>query len=415
MKKAEQKAAAVGRRMEWFENVRFGMFIHWGLYSLLGRGEWVMNREMIPVGEYANLADAFSAKRFNPSKWAELALNAGMKYAVLTAKHHEGFCLWDSHICDFNATRSAARRDLVGEYVEAFRKAGLKVGLYYSLGDWRNPDWALGWKGDLAAKTRFMEYTHALVGELMSQYGKIDILWYDLPQCYSAAEWRSVELNSLVRRLQPHIVINNRAMTTEDFGTPENHVSAAPKGRMWEACMTLNDHWGYCPCDKNYKSPRTVIMNLLQTAKDGGNLLLNVGPDGNGEIPAEPTEILLRVGEWLKTHSECVYSSERHVTTWNHWGPTTAKGRNLYLHLANYSGEEVVVACLKNEVKRATLLSTEMPLKVRKDGSRHIISGLPAKEPAGILSVVKLELDSKPVQDFTPFINDADIFPEFPK
>jgi alpha-L-fucosidase len=279
-------------RTTWFSEARFGLFVHWGLYAVHGRGEWAMSRERISLGDYTPLLSRFTAERFDPKAWAQLALDAGMKYVVLTTKHHEGFCLWNSKHCDFNSTKSAAKRDLLEEYVTAIRDAGLKVGLYYSLGDWHNPDWFAGWKGDTHAGRRFVQWTHALVDELMTDYGKIDILWYDLPQCYPSDQWRMVELNASVRAKQPGILINNRGMTTEDFATPEQHAHPAKPGRLWEVCMTLNKHWGYCPSDREYKSPRAVAANLAFCAANQGNLLLNVGPDPTGHIPDESQTIL---------------------------------------------------------------------------------------------------------------------------
>ena len=415
MKHISPHSPAPPSRTDWFESARFGMFIHWGLYALLGRGEWVMNYERIPSREYMRLARRFTAARYRPREWAALAKRAGMRYMVLTTKHHEGFCLWDSKVCRFNATNSAAKRDLLAEYVTAARDAGLKVGLYYSLGDWHNPDWARGWQGDVAARERFMDYTHALVRELMTQYGRIDILWYDLPQSYSAGEWRSVELNAMARQLQPHIIINNRAMTTEDFATAEGHVTASEPGRLWEACLTLNRHWGYCPSDRDYRSPREVVLALANAAHGGGNLLLNVGPDGEGAIPRESQAILKRVGRWLDVHGESIYGSERHALRFNYWGPSTRKGNTIYLHLESYYGDRLVVSCLKNRILHATLLTTGKVLKVKRDGpDRQVLSGLPDTPPDPLLSVVKLELDGPPAQSFRHVIGTADVFPHFP-
>lgn len=401
-------------RMEWFLNARFGMFIHWGLYAVLGRGEWVINRERIPISEYARLADRFTAREYDPRAWAQLAREAGMKYMVLTTKHHEGFCLWDSKTCAFNAANSAAGRDLIAEYVEAARDAGLRVGLYYSLGDFYNPDWAAGWKGDTAARERFMDYTQALIYELMTQYGQIDILWYDLPQCYSSIEWRAVELNAMVRQLQPQIIINNRAMTTEDFTTSEQDVQASAPGRMWEACITLNRRWGYCPYDDHYKSPAEVVATLAAVASNAGNLLLNVGPDGQGAIPAESQAILKRVGAWLQTHGESIYGSERHNLMWNLWGPVTVRGNVLYIHQEIYFGDSLVIGGLTNNVLDAVLLSNGQKLDVERRGNQTIITGLPDAPPDELMSVIKLSLDSPPDQDISRVIGGADIFPTLP-
>ncbi|MEM8737054.1 MAG: alpha-L-fucosidase [Planctomycetota bacterium] len=404
-------------RTTWFAEARFGMFIHWGLYALLGRGEWAMSRECIPADEYASLQDRFTAEDYDPRRWARLAVEAGMKYAVLTSKHHEGFCLWDSKACSFNAVNSAAQRDLFAEYVEAFRDEGLKVGVYYSLGDWKHPDWKRGYEGDDAARQRFMDYTAELLHELMTGYGPLDLLFYDLPQNYSSNEWRSVELNAMVRELQPHILVNNRALTTEDYATPEQHATASPPGRLWESCMTLNDNWGYAPHDHNFKTPRQVARTLGWIASGGGNLLLNVGPDPAGRIPEPSRQVLGEVGRWLDLHGEAIYASQRHAMSWNSFGPVSARGHDLYLHLASYFGSTLHVGALTNQVKSATLLTTGQTLDFEQIGDRLTLTGLPDANPdptAVQIPIVKLELDGPPRQDFTPQLGTADIFPVFP-
>lgn len=383
-------------RTAWFEKARFGMFIHWGLYSILGRGEWVRNRECIPLDEYSQLAKNFTASNYDPKAWAKLAVDSGMKYVVLTAKHHEGFCLWDSKTCKFNSVNSGAKRDLLAEYVEAMRSAGLKVGLYYSLADWYHPDSAKGMRDD-AARERFMDYTYALVQELMTDYGHIDILWYDQPQPFqSPGLWRVAELNAMARFHQPHILINNRARTTEDFSTPEQHIAASAPGWLWESCMTLTDNsWGYCPSD-HMKTPRDVVVTLATAAASGGNLLLNFAPDSQGEIPRESVQIIRRVGKWLDIHGESVYDSDRHKLTWGLWGQTTVKGNAVYLFLQRYHGKQVVVSTIANNICSASLLTTGQKLDVKKEGLRTIISGLPETPPDELMSVIKLEVEGEP-------------------
>jgi len=404
-------------RGAWFADARFGMFIHWGLYAVLGRGEWAMSREYIPMEEYEPLKDRFTAEHYDPHAWAALARDAGMKYAVLTTKHHEGFCLWDSKVCSFNATRSAAGRDLVGEYVEAFREAGLKVGLYYSLGDWLNPDWRRGYEPGPErepARERFMGYTKELLRELLTGYGPIDLLFYDLPQNYSAQEWDAVGLNAMARRLHPNILINNRAMTTEDYATPEQHATASPPGRMWETCMTLNDNWGYVPSDHHFKTPREIVRTLTQIASGAGNLLLNVGPDAQGRIPAESQSILREVGGWLAEHGESVYGSQRHGMSWNMWGGCTARGRVLYLHLSRYFGSTLTIGALVPRVLKAELIGSPLTLTVEQTSERVVIHGLPETAPNPLMPVLRLELDAPPEQDFRSQLGIADIFPVFP-
>lgn len=406
--------AGTSHRTAWFPNARFGMFIHWGLYSILGHGEWAMNRERIPLEDYVRLLEEFTAEKCDPSAWVALAKEAGMRYVVLTTKHHEGFCLWNSRLCSFNAVNSPAGRDIVREYVEAARAAGLKVGLYYSLGDWFNPDWALGWQGDSTAKDRFMDYTHGLVEELMTGYGKIDILWYDLPQCYSADEWNSVELNAKVRSLQPHILINNRAMTTEDFATPEQHAKASAPGRLWESCMTLNRNWGYVRSDMEFKSAAQVVRMLADISSGGGNLLLNVGPDGQGRVPEPCARILREVGAWLQTHGEAIYGTDRAGMNWNLWGGAGRRGNTIYLFLSQMYEQEITIGGLKPRVVSAELIGSKNELNFRREHTRTIIGGLPDQPPDSLLPVIKIELDGPPDQDTSEVIGGADIFPLFP-
>ena len=402
-------------RTQWFAGARYGMFVHWGLYSLLGRGEWALNRERIPLDEYVRLADGFCAENFRPRQWAQLARDAGMKYVVLTTKHHEGFCLWNSKTCAFNAVNSAAKRDLLAEYVEAMREAGLKVGLYYSLGDWFNPDWARGWQGDDAARARFMDYTHALVRELMTDYGRIDVLWYDLPQCYSADQWRSVELNALARSLQPQLLINNRAYTSEDFGTPEQHIAAGPPGRLWEACMTLNGAWGHRPADSHWKSATDIANNLAQVAAGGGNLLLNVGPDGSGAIPDQAARILREVGAWLERNGEAIYPTKRHDLPWSLGGTLTrgngANGNSLYWFLRPYEGAQTTLGGLTNRVTRVSVVGAR-EIQWSQIGPQLKLSGLPGTAPDAVQTVVKIELEGEPDFDVSRVIGGADVFPQ---
>src|SRR3954447_11311490 len=280
------------RRLQWFRDARFGMFIHWGLYSQLGRHEWVMNRERIPVAEYEPLADTWKPKPNCARVWAKLAKQAGMRYMVMTTKHHEGFCLFDSKLTDHNAAKRGPGRDLVAEYVEAARAEGLRVGFYYSLMDWHHPDGA-HCKKDEAARRRFVDYIHGQVRELCSNYGKLDILWYDVAWPLSAEGWESVKMNKMVRQLQPDILINNRAKIPEDFTTPEQRIQAFSE--PWEACMTMNDSWGYQRADDDWKSPKTVVSNLVTCARGYGNYLLNIGPKADGSIPDESVQILTNV------------------------------------------------------------------------------------------------------------------------
>jgi alpha-L-fucosidase len=264
------------RRMTWWHEARFGMFIHFGLYSVLGRHEWAMEREGISVAEYQKLAKVFNPKPHAARAWAKLAKQAGMKYMVMTTKHHEGFCNFDTKLTNYCAPKQAAGRDLVAEYYEAARSEGMHVGFYYSLMDWHHPDGARC-AHDEAARRRFVDYIHGQVKELCSNYGKLDILWYDVAWPLSAEGWESVKMNKMVRQLQPDILINNRAKIPEDFTTPEQKIQAFAE--PWESCMTMNSSWGYQKADDDWKTPRTIVRNLVTCARGYGNYLLNIGPN----------------------------------------------------------------------------------------------------------------------------------------
>ena len=282
----EPPAIAANReqRMQWWHAAKFGMFIHWGLYSARARHEWAMENEAIPIEEYTALTKQFKPKPNAPRDFARLAKAAGQKYMVMTTKHHEGFCLWDTKFTNYNAAKQGPGRDLVREYVEAARAEGLRVGFYYSLMDWHHPDGA-NCATDEAARRRFVDYTHGLIRELLTNYGKIDVLWYDVAWPLDAAGWESVKMNEMVFQLQSEIIVNNRNKLQGDFSTPEQRISAETGGRAWESCMTLNDSWGYQRADDNWKNARTVIRNLITCARDGGNYLLNIGPRADGSIP----------------------------------------------------------------------------------------------------------------------------------
>jgi len=390
------------QRLRWWQDARFGMFVHWGLYSQLGRHEWVMNRERIPVAEYEKLAPTWKPKERPAREWAALAAKSGMKYMVMTTKHHEGFCLWDTQMTDCNAVKGGPGRDLVREYVEACREFGLKVGFYYSLMDWHHPDGAQC-AVDEAARRRFIDFTNGCVRELMTNYGKIDILWYDA--CWplkSAALWESVERNAMVRALQPDILINNRSWLDEDFGTPEESVTPAKAGRAWEACMTFNGAWGYMPSAGDWRSPREVVMMLRTASAKQGNLLLNIGPKADGSVPEEAVERLAVVGEWLQRNGEAAYGAldlandercECMIT-----GCFTLRGATGYFWADKWPGHELVIAGLTEGVVRASYLATGAPIAFEQRHNRLILTGLPADPPEAEthMTVIKLEFQAPP-------------------
>lgn len=386
------------RRMKWWHEAKFGMFIHWGLYSLEGRHEWVMEMEGIPASEYELLAKQFKPKPDFAREWARLAKRAGMKYMVMTTKHHEGFCLFDTKTTGYCAPRQAAGRDLVREYVEAARAEGLRVGFYYSLMDWHHPDGARCAE-DESSRKRFVEYIHTQVRELMSNYGKIDILWYDVPWPLDANGWESERMNQMVFQLQPEIIVNNRNRLQGDFSTPEQRIEAAETGRAWEACMTMNDSWGYHTADDAWKSPKQIVRNLITCAHDGGNYLLNIGPTADGSVPWESIRILTTVGKWMDKNGQAIYGADRCQPRRCRFGSFSRRGNTLYLHVHFWPGETVVIAGLMTKVKSASLLATGQKVTFQQDGYRVRFMGLPRKAPDEPITTLAIECEGEPRQD----------------
>jgi alpha-L-fucosidase len=388
------------RRMKWWHEAKFGMFIHWGLYSVLGRHEWVMENEAIPVGEYEELAKRFTPKPNIARDWAKLAKRAGMKYMVMTTKHHEGFCLFDTKTTDYCAPKQAAGRDLVKEYVEAVRAEGLRVGLYYSLMDWHHPDGARCEK-DEAARKRFVEYIHTHVREILTNYGKIDILWYDVPWPLDTKGWESERMNQMVFELQPDIIVNNRNDPKKllgDFSTPEQRIEA-DESRAWEACMTMNDSWGYQATDDAWKSPKQLIRNLITCVRDGGNYLLNIGPKADGSVPDESARILTAVGQWVGKNGEAIFGSNPCQPRRSNYASFTRKGNTLYAHIHFWPGETVTICGLLTKVKSAKLLSTGKQVKFEQDRLRVRFTGLPERAPDDPIATLAIECESEPRQD----------------
>jgi alpha-L-fucosidase len=386
------------RRMKWWHDARFGMFVHWGLYSVLGHHEWAMENEGIPVSEYQQLAKQFNPKPNAAREWARLARRAGQKYIVMTTKHHEGFCLFNTETTNYCAPKQGPGRDLVKEYVEAARAEGLRVGFYYSLMDWHHPDGARCAE-DEAARKRFVEYIHTHLRELMTNYGKIDILWYDVSWPLDARGWESEKMNQMVFKLQPDIIVNNRNKLDGDFSTPEQRIEAAKPGRAWEACMTMNDSWGYQRADDAWKSPRQVIRNLISCSRDGGNYLLNIGPKGDGSIPEDSIRILSTVGQWMDKNGPAIYGADNCEPRRSNYASFTRRGNTLYMHVHFWPGETVTMCGLLARVKSASLLASGKRVAFEQDRLRVRFTGLPAHAPDDPITTLAIECDGEPRQD----------------
>jgi len=389
------------RRIAWWQKARFGMFVHWGLYTVGGLDCWKMHDMGIPVREYIEtLEPRFAARNFDARALAALAKESGCNYIVMGARHHEGYCLWDTDTTKFSSMRMTPKRDFIAEYVWAARRLGLRVGIYYSLLDWRYQAYWDGPRKNPAAWRAFVNLVHAQVRELMTRYGKIDILWYDgaWPACPSwhceqADAWRSRKVNAMVRRMQPGILINDRAGIPEDFNTPEQKI--VPSSRPWELCDTLGNLWGASSADLNRKTAREIVTRLVTCVSRSGNMLLNIGPKADGGIQAWQRRLMQSVGRWLRIHGEAIYGC---VGEWQSplscglapWR-ATRKGRSIYLHLLRYPGESFSIANRHdNRIISARLIDTGRPLEVVHEPTRDVISGLPKKSPDPIAAVVKL-------------------------
>ncbi len=391
---------AYNRRMEWYLDARFGMFIHWGLYSIPARGEWLRSEEEITKEDYMKYFEEFNPSDYNPKAWARAAKEAGMKYVVLTAKHHDGFCLYDSQYTDFKSTNTKLGRDVVKDFVEAVREKGLKVGLYFTIIDWYHDDYPhYGDKFHPMRKNpefnnegrnfdNYLTYMHNQIREICTNYGKIDLLWFDFSYDDMRGEkWKATELMSMVRSLQPDVIIDNRLECSGeglgslaacdptpyhgDFVTPEKMIP--PNGIQdvqgndiaWEACVTMNNNWGFCAVDHFFKPASMLIKKLVECVSKGGNMILNVGPDARGNIPEESMEILKGIGDWMKKNGSSIYGCGKTQMPKPDYGRVTGKGNHLYFHLfENTIGPVPLLGVPKDRVKGIRYLATgaEVPV-----------------------------------------------------
>jgi alpha-L-fucosidase len=415
------------QRMEWWTDARFGMFIHWGLYSQAARHEWVKHNEHLSNAEYQKYFDEFDPDHFEPKKWAKEAKAAGMKYAVLTTKHHEGFCLFDTKYTNYKATNTKAKRDLVKEFVEAFRAEGLKVGFYYSLLDWHHPDYTMDNAHPLVQvdtskanydrlnkgrdMNKYREYLKNQVTELMTNYGKIDILWMDWSWNKGdkhgkwGDDWGAKDLLKIVRKLQPDIIVNNRLGLYDysdggDFETPEQVSSTELekyKGKTFETCQTFSGSWGYYRDENTWKTHRQLLDLLITSVSNGGNLILNVGPTARGEFDYRATHALDSLSYWMHANNKAIYNCtlapapykapEGNKLTFN------PKTKRLYIHLYNYPADgKLVLPDYKGKVKYAQLLNDYSEVRYTASGGNDLELSLPKNKPPYEIPVVELTL-----------------------
>jgi alpha-L-fucosidase len=409
----KKKMPSLTERSDWFVRDRFGLFIHWGIYSLPARHEWVKSREQIPDDRYQRYFDRFDPDLYDPKAWAREARNAGMKYFVVTTKHHDGFCLWDSKLTEYKATRSPAGRDLIKPMVKAFRREGMKVGFYHSLLDWHHPEYSVDMHhplrddrkarqgADSCDPAKYARYLHGQTRELLSNYGPIDVMWFDFS--YSQKNygklpgkgkdhWQSEELMKMVRRLQPNILVNDRLEIGGDLVTPEQYqprgwVERGGKRVLWEACQTLNGSWGYHRDNHDWKSVDMLVKMLIDTVSKGGNLLLNVGPNARGEFEPRALERLRGIGEWMRLHERSIYE----CTASEFKAPVdcryTQNGNRLYLHLFSWPFKHVHLEGLSDRFEYAQLLNDASEIPFHRNDPAKTAQNVTAAETAGTVTL----------------------------
>jgi alpha-L-fucosidase len=420
-------------RLQWWEDARFGMFIHWGLYAQAARHEWVKKRERITDEEYQKYFELFNPDLFDPSEWAKKAKAAGMKYAVITTKHHEGFNMFASDYTDYNIMNTPYGKDIIKEWVDAFRAEGLGIGFYYSLIDWHHPEYTIDRVHPQSAKTQeeydelnkdrdmsvYREYLKNQVREILTNYGKVDILWldYSFPGQFGKDrdDWGSVELMKMVRELQPEILVNDRADLKDywggwDFTTPEQFkVQKWPEVDgvkiPWETCQTFSGSWGYYRDEHTWKDKKQLLVLLIESVSKGGNLLLNVGPTARGTFDHRADKALAEMGEWMKYNARSIYGCtqapdniEAPDNTLLTYNPETNK---LYVHLLDYPMKNFLMKGFGDKVEYAQFLHDASEIKIGKPyghwiqqetGENDINLLLPVNKPPVEIPVIELFL-----------------------
>ena len=416
-------------RMEWWRDARFGMFIHWGAYSIPGgerngevcRGgaEWIMDKLDYTIEDYENeVVSIFNPVQFDADAWVSMAKDAGMKYIVLTSKHHDGFCLWDSEITDYDVMdASPFKRDIVKELAEACKKQGIKFCLYHSIVDWHHPqaqgplypNYNAGQKDSTVFNPEFPEYYENYlkpqVRELLINYDNLEVVWFDGDWIPDYTTEMGKELYNMILEIKPTAIVNNRVdkgrkgmegMDGEgefagDFGTPEQEIPATGIDSDWESCMTMNGSWGYKPSDTNWKSSKTLIQNLVDIVSKGGNFLLNIGPDGQGLFPPESVERLAAMGVWTKANGESIYGAKASPFDRPEWGRYTSKPGVIYAHVFDWPEDGKLEINPGVKIKTATLLASPADQLEFEAGSTTIM--LPEGTPDYASTVIKIELE----------------------
>ena len=424
---AQESVAARDARMSWWRDARFGMFIHWGAYAVpagvykgertSSTGEWIMNGAKVPIPIYEEFVRAFNPVQYDADAWVRIAKDAGMKYIIITSKHHDGFAIFDSKVSRYDIMdASPYHKDALKALADAAHRQGMKFGVYYSIMDWHHPDAQGASAPDYNSTTfsnpnfgRYVEqYMKPQLTELLTQYPAIDVLWFDGEWIKDWSDERGRALEGYLRAMRPDLIINNRVghgrtgmgglnkdgqVGVGDFGTPEQGVPAEGlPGVDWETCMTMNDTWGFKSFDDNWKESRTLLHTLIDVASKGGNFLLNVGPTAEGEIPPESVARLREMGRWMRVNGESIYGTSVSPFGQPAWGRYTAKAGIVYAHVFTWPGNgTLVLSGVKSAPRRAYLLADRAPLAVEQTDAGLVVH-LPTVAPSTIASVVVLEM-----------------------
>ncbi|MBI3280222.1 MAG: alpha-L-fucosidase, partial [Acidobacteria bacterium] len=419
------KPLAGDARTQWFRDAKFGMFIHWGVYSVIGRHEWARHRMEIPQAEYDRYARRFNPVNFNADAWVDLAKNAGARYIVITSKHHDGFSIYRSKVSDYDMEITPYKGDPLKMLADACQRKDMRFGFYHSIMDWHHPDyvpkraWEVPNPKEGGNLPRYIEFMKAQLKELLTGYGDIAVVWFDGEWEHQPEEIGADSIYDMIRGIQPNTLINDRLYNRKpgnkaDFGTPEQFVpatgmtGAGGKPILWESCVTINtESWGYNKYETEFKTPRDLIRMLIEVVSKGGNLLLNVGPTPDGRIQDEFVTRLNAMGAWMKVNSESIYGTTASpFARLPFFGRATAKGSTVYLHVFQWPLDgNLRVPGLKNKVVSARLLTAPGALRTSRDGE-DVIVRLPAEAPDEVASVVELKLDGPP--RVAPFVIRAD-------